>query len=267
MVKFAKYKPYNARFSIISPLQLDCYIPEKKVAIEIDDIYWHSYNHTKDKTKQLYKTKKCAEKGIRLIHFTDFEWNAKQDICKSIILSALGKNDRIYARQCKIKEVSQNDAKDFINKNHIDGYVRSSYHLGLYYKDELVQIISIGKSRYKKDEYELLRMCAKQNISVIGGFSKLMKHQPYSLVSYVDRSKFDGNGYLKAGFSLIGETKPNYDYYLGSTKLSRMATQKHKLPKLLGDKFDANKTEAENMMNAGYLLMYDCGNFKMLYEK
>lgn len=256
-------------FSIISPLQLDCYIPDKKVAIEIDDVYWHSYNHTKDKNKQLNKTNKCLEKGIRLIHITDLEWTNKNDICKSIILSALGMSSNIiYARKCEIRLVDKNIAKDFVNNNHIDGHINAEFYQGLFYKNELVQIITIGKSRFKKNEYELLRMCTKLNTQVIGGFSKLMGHQPYNeLISYVDRSKFNGNSYIKAGFTLINTTKPNYNYYIGNTQISRISAQKHKLPKLLGDKFDSNKTESENMMNAGYLMLYDCGNYKMLYKK
>lgn len=252
-------------FSTIAPLQLDCYIPNKKVAIEIDGIYWHSYNHTKDKTKSLRKTEKCLEKDIRLLHFTDVEWNTKTNICKSIILSALGIYDTtIYARKCEVKQITSKEAKIFLDENHIDGYVKASYHLGLFYKNQMVQIISIGKSRYKSDEYELIRMCSKLNTHIIGGFSKLLKHQPYKhIISYVDRSKFNGVGYLSVGFTLIDITKPNYDYYLGSTKISRISAQKHKLSKLLGDKFDPNKTEAENMMNSGYLMLYDCGNLKM----
>lgn len=256
-------------FSAIKPLQLDCYIKSKKVAIEIDGIYWHSYNHTHDKNKHLYKTKKCLDNGIRLIHFTDLEWNNHKDICQSIILSALGIYDTvIYARDCTVKTIDTVTAKEFINSNHIDGYVPSSFNEGLFYNKELVQIISIGKSRYKPNEYELLRMCSKLNTHIIGGFSKLMKHQPYNeLISYVDRSKFNGNGYISIGFTKIGDTKPNYNYYLGNNKLSRISAQKHKLPKLLGDKFDPDKTEAQNMMDAGYLMLYDCGNYKMIYRK
>lgn len=262
--------PHTMRdFSTIAPLQLDCYIQDKKIAIEIDGIYWHSYNHTKDKNKSLVKTKKCLEKDIRLLHFTDVEWNNKTDICKSIILSALNIYDTvIYARKCEVKQITSKEAKIFLDENHIDGYVNASYYLGLFYNNNIVQLISIGKSRYKRDEYELLRMCSKLNTHVIGGFSKLLNHQPYKdLVSYVDRSKFNGNGYLSVGFTLVDITKPNYYYYLGSNRISRIQAQKHKLPKLLGDKFDPNKTEAENMMNAGYLMLYDCGNYKMIYRK
>ncbi len=256
-------------YKIIPPMQLDCYIPSKNVAVEINGNYWHSINNGVNKEYHLRKTELCQGQNIRLIHIFEYEWNNKKDICKSIIASSLNiYKQRIYARNCTIKEVNNKDTKQFLNNNHIQGSINSLYNLGLYYNNELVQLITIGKSRFKKDEYELLRMCTKLNTQVIGGFSKLLKHQPYNeLISYIDRSKFTGVSYNEIGFTQLSITKPNYFYILNNTKLSRLSTQKHKLPKLLGDKFDFNKTEQQNMMDAGYLLLYDCGNYKVKYTK
>lgn len=254
---------------IIAPYELDIYIPEKKVAIEYNGVYWHSTNAGVDKNYHLMKTKLCEEKGIRLIHIFQNEWNERNDICKSIIASALGiYENRIYARKCEIKELSTIDTKEFLTLNHIQGYVPSKYNLGLYYNNELVQIITIGKSRYKKDEHELLRMCTKLHTQVIGGFSKLMKNQHYKIVhSYIDRSKFSGNGYYSSNFTFETFTKPSYFYWSPYTvKLNRLACQKHKLPKLLGDRFDPNKTEQQNMINANFYQLYDCGNIKVVYS-
>ena len=255
--------------TLIKPLELDIYIPDKNIAIECNGLYWHSTNIVY-KSYHLNKTELCLEQNIRLIHIFEDEWNNHKDICKSIIASALGiYNEKIYARNCIIKDVSVNEAKEFLNNNHIQGYVNSSYRLGLYYNNELVQIITIGKSRYKKDEYELLRMCTKLNTQVIGGFSKLMKHQPYNCIhSYIDRSKFNGNSYYKSNFIFEDYTPPSYYYWSFLTnKLNRLSCQKSKLPKLLGDKFDNSKTEIQNMIDAGFYQIYDSGNIKVVYKK
>ena len=67
---------------------------------------------------------------------------------------------------------------------------------GLLYKGDLVQVIGVGKSRFKKDEYELHRMCTKLNTQALGGFSKLLKSLNLkSLITYVDLSLFNGKGY------------------------------------------------------------------------
>ena len=60
--------------------------------------------------------------------------------------------------------------------------------LGLYYNNQLVSLMTFGKSRFNKNcEYELLRYCSHYN--VVGGAEKLFKHfineyKPSSIVSY-----------------------------------------------------------------------------------
>ena len=245
--------------------QLDFYIPKKNLAIEFNGDYWHSTNAGKDKNYHLNKTQLCQEKSIRLIHIFEYEWNVKKDICKSIISSALGiYENQIYARECDIREVSPNEARQFLDTNHLRGFVPSSYRIGLYFNDKLVQLLCFGKNRFKKNEVELLRMCTKLNTQVTGGFSKLLKHQPYhNFISYVDLSKFSAEGYLSNGFEIISQSAPSYKYICGEKILNRLATQKHKLKDLLGSEFDEHKTESQNMIDASYWQVYDCGNLKL----
>ena len=249
--------------------QLDFYIPDKQLAIEFNGDFVHSANYGKSADYHLNKTNLCFEQGIRLIHVFEHEWLTKQDILKSIISSTLGiYKNRVYARNCEVKEVSSKEAKEFLENNHLQGYVNSSYRIGLYYNDELVQLLTFGKSRFKKNEIELLRMCTKLNTQVIGGFSKLLKHQPYTnFISYIDLSKYNAQGYLDNNFEIIGQSNPSYKYIKGERVLNRLRAQKHKLPKLLGDNFDASKTESENMLDAGWYKIYDCGNLKLLYTR
>ena len=254
---------------IIKPKELDIYLPDLKLAIEVDGIWHHSTNNYTPKDYHLSKTKACENLGIRLIHITEWEWVNRQDICKSIIASALGiYQTKIYARLCDIRDISQNELDNFLNINHIQGKIKATYKIGLFYKDELVQIICIGKSRYKKDEMELLRMCTKLHTQVIGGFSKLMKYQPYNnLISYVDLSKFNGNSYINTNWSIIGSSSPSYAYYKQNIKLNRLDTQKHKLKDLLGDLYNPNETEIQNMIRCNWLQVYDCGTIKLQYNK
>lgn len=255
-------------FKVIAPKQLDCYIPDKNVAIELNGDYWHSINFKLDKNYHIHKTELCNDKNIYLIHIFENEWNEHQEICKSIIASALGIYDKkIYAKDCSIKEVNSKEAKQFLEENHIHGAANNSiYNLGLYYENELVQIISIGNIRNKNNEYELLRMCSKLYTQIIDGFSTLLNYQPYNeCISYIDRSKFNYSTYEKLGFELIDTTKPNYYYVLNNKRIPKV--KKCELPKLLGNKFNPNKTEKQNMIDAGYLLLYDCGNYKLKYIK
>lgn len=256
--------------SMIHPYELDIYIPEYHLAIEYDGTYWHSTNFRHvDENYHKNKTDLCEAKGIRLLHVFEYEWKRNPSIIKSIIRSALRKNTLIiYARKCEVRQLDENTYRDFLILNHIQGYVPTKIKLGLFYENELVACIGIGKSRFKKDETELIRFCVKQNVSVVGGLSKLIKHSGVSdLVSYVNRRYFDGNGYTSAGFEYIGRSSPAYRYVRGDEVVSRVGAQKHRLPKLLGDKFDPEKTEEENMMLNGYCKIYDSGVLKFRYQK
>lgn len=250
-------------------LELDIYVPEKKVAIEYNGLYWHS-EYFKPNNYHMLKSDLCREKDIRLIHIFSDQWDQKKDICKSIIKSALGIYDeRLYARKCKVLDIDNTTYENFLLKNHIQGIVHSSIKKGLFYNGELIQVIGVGKSRFKKDEYELHRMCSKLNTQVLGGFSKLLKSLDIKeLTTYVDLSLFNGKGYDTVGFEFIKKNPPNY-WYLDkgcNKRLSRQSCQKHKLKALLKESFDEKLTEVENMHKASYFRIFDSGNIKLLWK-
>jgi hypothetical protein len=200
-----------------------------------------------------------------LLHVWDDLWISRKSIYKSIIASSLGVyNQKIYARECIYREIGNDEYRIFLEKNHIQGAVNSNLRLGLFYNGELVQVAGWGKSRFKKGEYELHRVCSKLNTQIVGGFSKLIKHSKLkTFISYVDRSLYDGKGYTACGFKILSITPPGY-FYWSDTKgrLSRSKAQKHKLSKLLKN-YNKDISELENLHNNEYMRVYDCGNFKV----
>ena len=261
----------NERITIY-PQELDIYIPEKKVAIEYDGLYWHN-ELKKDKDYHLNKTLECEKNGIRLIHIFEDEWIHKKDIVKSRLKSIFGiVNNKIYARKCTIKDVSFNESKTFLEENHIQGNCVSRYRYGLYYNNELVSLMTFGANRKKlgskseEEHYELLRFCNKLNTSVIGGASKLLNyfikaHKPKEIISYCDKRWSVGNMYEKLGFKLVSISKPNYFYIINGKRENRFKYHKSELIK---QGFDKTKTEHEIMKERGIYRIYDCGT--ILYK-
>lgn len=258
----------NAR-DVIGNRELDIYIPNKAIAIEINGLYWHSYKKldTDDepKDRHLIKTKLAEAAGITLLHITDWEWRNKKEIVKSIICSKLGLTAQtIYARNTIIKNVSSKDSTKFLEKNHIQGRCSSSIKLGLYYNNELVMMLTAGKSRFKSPYLEIHRIASKNNVTVVGGASKLVKklkqlinNEP--VTSYCDRDKSNGNVYKKLGFTLINGSDPGYFWTDGNEIYSRYKCQPKNLKKWLKT-FDPSKTEEENMFEAGYRKYCTSGN-------
>lgn len=247
--------------------ELDIYIPQKSLAIEFDGTYWH------DGINNYYKYQECRDKGIRLIQITETEWDTNQYKIQQYLKSTLGIFDKtIYARKCKVQEITNEVYNDFMFENHLQGTAPAKIRLGLFYEDELVQVESFSKPRYTdKCEYELIRECSKSGYKVIGGKSKLFKYfirnyDPNSILSYCEKNKFNGNSYIKCGFKLLGETAPGYRYHKDGRSYSRLKFQKHKLKDLL-ENYDENLTEIDNMRLNGYKIIYDYGNYVFIWTK
>ena len=95
--------------NIITPYELDIYIPELKLAIEFNGDYWHQTNKSgKNKFKQLYKTNLCESKGIRLIHIWGHEWLNNKEFIKSLL--------KLYIENKVHSSEFQNLLKQFGNK-------------------------------------------------------------------------------------------------------------------------------------------------------
>ena len=252
--------------------EIDVYLPEYKLGIEFDGLYWHSDLY-KDNNYHLNKTEECEKQGIQLLHIFEDEWINKKEIVKSIIKSKLGVIDnKILANECTIKEIDSLTSSNFLNNNHIQENTDSKIKIGIFYNDELVSVMTFTKIDNKvniEGEYEMLRFCDKLNTHVIDGASKLLSYfiktyKPKSIITYVDRRYSQGNLYEQLGFKFIENTTPNYWYY----KKNEMIKQhrfKFRKDVLVKEGFDKNKTEFEIMNDRDYYRIYDSGNMK--FEK
>lgn len=255
----------------INQYELDVFIPELKMAFEFNGLYWHSEQCGKDKDYHLNKTKMCEKIGIRLIHIFEDEWNGKKEIVKDRIISLMhAGRKRIHARKCVVKEINALDCNRFLDTNHLQGHDNSSIRYGLFHENELVAVMTFGKPRFnRKYDWELVRFASKLGMAVQGGASKLLsvfeKSHSGTIISYADRRYSNGNSYDRIGFKCIGKSKPNYCWTKQKTRLSRYICQKKKLRRILGNSFDENLTEYENMTKNGYDKIYDCGN--LIYVK
>lgn len=252
---------------VIPPLELDMWIPEKNIAIEYDGSYWHSDVKGKGKLYHLNKTETCEKLGIHLIHIFEDEWNNKKEIVQDRIKSIFGLyQSRIFARKCIIRQISASDEKNFLEQNHLQGYAVSSIGYGLFHEGSMVAVMTFCKPRFNNHyDWELLRFSCAIGVRVVGGASKLLSYfrarNTGSIITYADRRYSNGNLYETLGFTRIGVTDPNYCYMKNRKRLSRYECQKHKLSHVLGDGFDPNLSENENMQINGWNRVYDCGNF------
>lgn len=259
--------------SIISPLELDFYLPDYKIAFEINGLYWHS-ERLKQKNYHYNKWEQCRELGITLFSIFEDDLNSNAVMWKSKILHLCGKTDtlKLYARKCDIKEVDSTVASKFLNENHLQGKCNSKYKLGLYYDGILVSLMTFQNTRNNQDNIaDLNRFCTKIGYQVIGGASKLLSHfiktygQTYNeIVQFSDNQYSDGTLYNTLGFELQYEIPPDYKYIVNGKREHKSNYRKNLIQKKfnLPNDYVRNTSEKVLMEEQGIYRIYDCGKKK-----
>lgn len=208
-------------------LELD--ILSENIAIEFNGTYWRS-QPVIDKMSHYNKTILCREKNIHLIHIYEDEWVYNNNKIKDFLSFIFLKQNAICARNCEIKKMNKDVYHKYCEENHLQGAnkiaIKDLVVYGLYYNDELVQLMSFARpQRSKKYEWEIIRGCPGDANRVIGGNSKLFKHfikekNPSNIVSYCDIDKFDEKSYLAIGMKLVKRIdKIYYSYFNGNKRV------------------------------------------------
>lgn len=245
--------------SVLNGKEIDIYLPERKFGVEYNGLYWHSG----DSHRHRDKWESAQKAGVDLMQIWSCEWEQKRSIIESIIKNRLGLTIPIYARKCVIKEVPVKEARVFADANHMQGFYHGMY-VGLYYNDELVDMSIFCENRFGgKYSWELTRHVIKHGIRVIGGLSRELKYfrrtgHHGDIVDYCDMRLFNGKGHWS--FEEVGITPPDMQYTDFVRIIPRGKYQKKNMPNIPGFKFDASKTQLENLRNNGMDFIYGVGH-------
>lgn len=232
----------------IDNLRADFYLPEYKLLIEIDGIFWHSDWKIKSPTHHKRRKELFTHKGYDSLFFRENEILGNISIVKSILQNKIGKSKKIFARKCKIIEVDKKTGKEFLQNNHLMGK-GSGKIFGLEYNNELVTCIQVVN---KNDYIDISRFCHILNTTVVGGFSKLIKYIDLlynkNIQTFIDQ-RYGTGKYLKdLGFNLI-TNKVSFKWIKSNNVVHRM-----KFPNNTGYEY-------------GYYKLWDCGQAKYIKEK
>ena len=247
----------------------DFVLPQNRMLIEIDPTYTHNfhYNHwgtPYPKDYQLTKTKIAETNNYMCIHI--FDWDELDKIIDLITPKTC-----IGARKCELQEVSEAQSAEFLRINHLQNSCKGQeICLGLYYDDTLVEIMTFGKPRYNTNyTWELLRLCTCRNYKIIGGASKLFKYavKNYSLdniISYCDRSKFQGQVYKNIGMTFSKFTEPNTIWSDGKKHITQNLLNSRGYDQLFNANYGKGASNEQLMLEHGWLPIGDCG--QAVYE-
>lgn len=273
--------------TILYPKELDIYLPDYKIAIECNPTVTHNSSFgdpwggpAKSHNYHKLKTDECEKQGIFLFHIFGYEWTHKQPVIKSMLANLLSANTTtIYARKCEIREISGAEARNFLDRNHRQGWTASQVHIGLFYEHALVSVMSFGKMRAtigkaSDHTWELTRFCNNKFTTVVGGASKLftyfVKHfNPEGVVSFSDRAHTRGALYSTLNFHETARSDAGYVWVDAVTDRAyhRMSAQKQNLKRFLkDDDIDLSKSEKEIMEDHKFVRVFDSGTITWVWE-
>ena len=249
---------------IISPYEIDVYLPELKIGFEMNGVYWHS-DKFKDRNYHLRKYLMSKEKGVRLYSIFEDDWKFNKEIVKNFIKARLGIYDFILnIDECEIKEAKEiKIIEDFLNENNFYGYdENSTINFGLYHNDELVSLISYKLLSKKEgiDYWTISGFCNKKGYKIDNSFEELFRktHPKGKYFIYSDIGKFN-NSSLRELFNYVKSTRPFFYY----------ATQDHRISKkgvIKNHPEYKNYSINEIAKEIGCNKVFDCGKELFTYE-
>ena len=245
-------KSLNVKFTYeVNKIVHDSYYMSLQDIFTVNDInlkiiYVNSYDYRKKNEEGvgvspsffISETKKYNSNGYNVIWVKDYEmieekngYKRKWEVIKSYIRYACNLcENKIFARNCEIHEVPNNELKVFLDKNCFYGYRPAKVNLGLYLKKDcgnfkkgdLVMVYTFGNNFYgrsdKLDTLEVIRVSTILNSHVVGGSSKLLNffEKNYKqvkianktinvkkLIFYVDADHNNGKSLQNSGFEFI----------------------------------------------------------------
>lgn len=178
---------------------------------------------------------------------------------------------KIRASKCILKDISKDKelVKSFLEENHKQKYAAFRIAYGLFYNDELIQLMSFGIPRFNKNyAFELVRDCTKKGYIVQGGVSRLWKHfveewEPESCICYSyphnEKSLYTNKYVDYCGFINLKKATPAERIYFegeweGKNKrIDKTILERHGVDRLLKVSIGKESgTNEEILMNLGF---------------
>lgn len=147
---------------IISPKELDFYLPEYKIGIECNGTYWHSTDK-KDKDYHINKYNLCKDKSIRLLSFWEYDIKHNESFITNILKIYTHKIDNyiILNNNYEIKHIDNKTYRNFLKTYDLNrDNKRVSEKYGLFVDNKLIYVIGFN---YNKTNIHIIKICSRYN--------------------------------------------------------------------------------------------------------
>lgn len=174
----------------------------------------------------------------------------------------------IYYHEPRVNVITADDMEVYmLDKTVADNWL-DMYHpmkaprgnvlsLGLVKNNTIYAIMTFKKSRNKAYSAELSRLAMLPTWNVIGGYDKLSHYASefgvYNIVAYVNTSFENIQDYESIGMNLVRTIQPTKWWIRNDEMISDASRRQRKI-------------KQEDMINDGYLPVYDCGQHVYVFE-
>lgn len=244
--------------TVLKGKELDIYIPNLNLAFEFNGIYWHG-EFNKDKMYHQSKSLECLSKNIQLIHVWEDDWSNKKDLVKEFIKSRIIKNDECL--NCVVKEIDEISGYDFLQEHHIYGGIKNRKHLGAFYNDELVGVLSFTET--KKTGYFEIQRIFVQNDDMFNSMLKYFEetYKPLEISVNINLDILDVKMYEQYGFVRTNVLKPTCTWVVNGVRKLKSNFSKSKLVEC---GINPELNEIDVMHNRGCWRCWDSGRIKLV---
>lgn len=165
------------------------------------------------------------------------QWMSRQVAIEKLIVARIKPLRSVFARDTRIVPIDVATARDFLDQEHVKGFLKGSSYFGcivpphrvfrgiespyVYEGNPLLAVAVFGKSFLMKEPGlegcltgELIEIATLSTIRLVGGLTKFLQAykdinpETHNVMTYVDKEWNTGKGFLSVGFIKIGETEP-----------------------------------------------------------
>jgi len=256
--------------NLIENYEIDIYLPDYKIGIEYNGMYWHSEQKGIDKYYHLNKTLLSENNGFFLIHIFESEWINRPLQTISLIERHIGIFDEIIdVNDIDIRILREDETNFFLSTTTLF-FTESIFEkrIGAFYDNKLVAIMTLESF---KEKSIINKFYEKMGIGFDGNIFELLLNS-FDIESnkpihyYPDRryTKTDDKMLLESGFTFEGGTEPNLIYSKNMSHILSHTVTKNNILNFVNE-YDENLNIYENMIFNGYLSIWDCG--KLVFKK
>lgn len=237
--------------TIIKPKELDFFIKDLSLGIELNGMYWHSNSLRDEKYARFHQFEKMSmmeRKNLKILNFYEDEFANKNNpydnkvglILKEILLfNESFKIDNIYKKDLIIDKLSYKQIREFYKNHSLEFFNKEDKNYrGIFYKGYLVTVFSFN------DLYECHNYCTNYNLNE--DIDLILNEFP-NMIFNLRSDSFNKYKFQDYGFVIINTTLPQYRNF------NKKGLCKNRYKRL--EKKDPNNPNR----------IYDCGRTIMVY--